>query len=45
VGGVATQFGLPAAFATVATVLLACGVFVAVFGRETHAAQTEPATT
>jgi MFS family permease len=45
VGGVATQFGLPAAFATVATVLLACGVFVAVFGRETHAARTEPATT
>ena len=41
VGWTATQFGLPTAFAIVATVLLASGVFVAAFGRETHAARRE----
>lgn len=41
VGGIATQYGLPTAFAIVAAVLLASGVFVAAFGRETHAARKD----
>jgi MFS family permease len=41
VGGIATQFSLPTAFAIIASVLVASGVYVAVFGRETHAATDE----
>jgi MFS family permease len=42
VGWLATEFSLPTAFAIIATVLVACAVFVGVFGRETHVAGGEP---
>jgi MFS family permease len=42
VGGLATHLGLSTAFAVVATVLVVSGVFVALFGRETHAGRTGP---
>ena len=37
VGGIATKFSLPTAFAILATVLVACAIYVALFARETHA--------
>ena len=44
VGWLATQIGLSAAFGGVATVIVASAIFVALFGRETHAGRKEPVT-